>query len=277
MRSTEPGPGLSMALPPFEGAVRLLALLLGGIFLLQFALFFAADPADPTSWHEALTRFARLDPEAWRAGVPEVWQLFTYGLLHAVQDPLHLLGNLLILWFFGSMLQADMDPRRFALFWFACQVAGGLVFLLPAAFGFDSPSAIGASGAAYGVMAACATLHPDARVLLIIVPLRLRTLVLIVLGLTIFAALLDFKQGSSGVAHLVHLGGLAAGHGLVRSGAWRFDPWALLARRRAVAEIERGADDEARMDRLLEKIHREGIGSLTRSEKAFLERMSSRR
>jgi hypothetical protein len=50
-----------------------------------------------------------------------------------------------------------------------------------------------------------------------------------------------------------------------------------VARRRAVAEIERGADDEARMDRLLDKIHREGIGSLTRSEKAFLERMSSRR
>ena len=69
----------------------------------------------------------------------------------------------------------------------------------------------------------------------------------------------------------------ARSFGLVRTGAWRFDPWALVARRRAVAEIERGADDEARMDRLLDKIHREGIGSLTRSEKAFLERMSSRR
>jgi membrane associated rhomboid family serine protease len=266
-----------MALPPFEGAVRVLALVLGGVFLLQFALYIAADPADPASWHERVTRFARLDPEAWRAGAPEVWQLLTYGLLHAVQDPLHLLGNLLSLWFFGSMLQADMDPRRFALFWFACQLAGGLVFLLPAALGFDSPSAIGASGAAYGVMAACATLHPDARVLLIIVPLRLRTLVLIVLGLTVFSTLLDFKQGSSGVAHLVHLGGLAAGFGLVRSGAWRFDPWTMLARRRAVARIERGAADEERMDRLLEKIHREGIGALTRAEKAFLERMSSRR
>jgi hypothetical protein len=51
----------------------------------------------------------------------------------------------------------------------------------------------------------------------------------------------------------------------------------MLARRRAVARIERGAADEERMDRLLEKIHREGIGALTRAEKAFLERMSSRR
>ena len=44
-----------------------------------------------------------------------------------------------------------------------------------------------------------------------------------------------------------------------------------------MASLERGADDEARMDRLLDKIHREGIGSLTRAEKAFLERMSARR
>lgn len=277
MRSETPHTGVSFSLPPFEGAVRTLALLLGGAWLLFFALFLARDAADPGSWYELVKRFGQLDPAAWKQGAPEVWQLATYGFLHAVRDPMHLVGNLLMLWFFGAMLQQETGSKRFLLAWAVFQVAGGLVYLAPAAFGMDTPPAIGASGAAYGVMAACATLHPDARVLLIVFPVRLRTMALGIVALTVVAALLDFKEGSSGVAHLIHLGGLAAGFLWIRTGLWRRDPWAALERRRAVASIERGADDEARMDRLLDKIHREGIGSLTRSEKAFLERMSSRR
>ncbi len=269
--------GVSFSLPPFTGAVRTLALVLGAVFLLQFVLYLLPSSSSEDSLYQLLMRWGRLDPQAWLQGIPEVWQLLTYGFLHGVRDPMHIVGNVLMLWFFGAMLQAEVGPKRFALAWFAFQVAGGLVFLVPVAFGLESPAAIGASGAAYGVMAACATLHPDTRVLLIVFPLRLQTMALGIVGLTVFAALLDFKEGASGVAHLVHLGGLAAGYVWVRSGLWRADPWAALARKRAVASLERGADDEARMDRLLEKIHREGIGSLTRAEKAFLERMSARR
>lgn len=268
---------MSLALPPFEGAVRALALVLGAAWLVFFALFLARDAGDPDSLYEVVKRFGQLDPAAWAQGVPEVWQLATYGFLHAARDPMHLVGNLLMLWFFGSMLQQETGSKRFVLAWAVFQLAGGLVYLVPAAFGHATPPAIGASGAAYGVMAACATLHPDARVLLIVFPVRLRHLALGIVVLTVLAALLDFKEGASGVAHLVHLGGLAAGYLWIRTGLWRRDPWAALERRRAVASIERGADDEARMDRLLDKIHREGIGSLTRAEKAFLERMSSRR
>ncbi len=42
-------------------------------------------------------------------------------------------------------------------------------------------------------------------------------------------------------------------------------------------QVAREADDEVRMDRLLEKIHREGMASLSRAEKDFLKRMSSKR
>jgi membrane associated rhomboid family serine protease len=131
-------------------------------------------------------------------GIPEVWQLLTYGFLHAVRDPMHIVGNVLMLWFFGSMLQAEVGPKRFVLAWFGFQLAGGLVFLVPVAFGLESPAAIGASGAAYGVMAACATLHPDTRVLLIVFPLRLQTMALGIVALTVFAALLDFKEARAG-------------------------------------------------------------------------------
>ena len=55
------------------------------------------------------------------------------------------------------------------------------------------------------------------------------------------------------------------------------DPVAALARSRAAREVERRQGDEARMDQILEKINREGMSSLTRGEKEFLKRVSSRR
>ena len=56
----------------------------------------------------------------------------------------------------------------------------------------------------------------------------------------------------------------------------RAEPLARLRARKALARGERRQGDEERMDELLEQIHREGIGSLTRSERSFLERVSSR-
>jgi len=41
--------------------------------------------------------------------------------------------------------------------------------------------------------------------------------------------------------------------------------------------VENAAEDERRMDQLLEKIHREGMASLSKGEREFLKRVSSRR
>ena len=41
--------------------------------------------------------------------------------------------------------------------------------------------------------------------------------------------------------------------------------------------MERELSDEARMDQLMAKISREGIGSLTRGERAFMKRQSERK
>jgi hypothetical protein len=55
------------------------------------------------------------------------------------------------------------------------------------------------------------------------------------------------------------------------------DPIAELESRREARAVASREDDERRLDALLERIHREGIGSLSARERDFLKRMSARR
>ena len=54
------------------------------------------------------------------------------------------------------------------------------------------------------------------------------------------------------------------------------DPLAILAARKAIKVEEQRKGDEELVDRLLEKISQEGLGSLSEKEKAALKRASQR-
>lgn len=266
------------AFPRLTRAVKNLLIANAVCFLVFFALWYLSSPGEDAPFTKTLHALG-LYPLAWRSEFPlvPVWQFVTYGFLHSVTDLGHLLGNMLMLYFFGGMLEERIGSRRFLITYFAAQFAGAVFFLAPLVFGVTSGPAIGASGAVYGVMIAVATLYPRQIAYLLFFPVQLRWLAVGVLGLTVFGALVDMKQGGGTTAHLVHLGGIAYGFLAVRLGLIEKDPIEIFERKRAVAEVARAADDEVRMDHLLEKIHREGMNSLTRPEKEFLKRMSSRR
>jgi membrane associated rhomboid family serine protease len=265
------------AFPRITKVVRRLLVANVAIFLAFFVLWLASS--DGGGLYATMRDILGLAPERWKLWSPwfPIWQLLTYGFLHSVVDFGHVLFNMLALYFFGTMLEERLGSRRFLLTYLAAQVAGGVLFLLPAAFGHLSGPVVGASGAVLGVTVAVATLYPRQIVFFIVFPIPLMWLAVALVGLDFFGALVSFKQGSDGVAHLAHLGGAIYGFLAVKLGLIQKDPIELFERKRAVAEVERAADDEARMDKLLEKIHREGMGSLSRSEKDFLKRMSSRR
>lgn len=263
-----------LMLPRMTKVTRRLLIANAVIAVLCFLLWFA-DSAQS----ERVVHVLGLDPALWTDWAPyvPVWQLLTYGFLHAVTQIWHLIGNMLGLYFFGTMLEERLGGRRFFLTYLAAQVAGGIAYLIPVLLGHPSGPVIGASGAMYGILVAVATLYPRQRVLLVVVPIQLMWLALIVVGIGVYSFLVSLKAGSDGTAHIVHLGGAAYGFAAVKFGLIDKDPIEILERKRAVREVQREADDEVRMDRLLEKIHQEGMASLSRSEKEFLKRMSARR
>jgi hypothetical protein len=126
------------------------------------------------------------------------------------------------------------------------------------------------------VVVAMAVLRPDLPVIFILFPMKLRTLALIMVGLQVFTLVKEMKGASSGIAVLVHLAGAGFGLAAVKLGWIWYDPFAALHARRERRQVEDLRDDTARLDQLLQQIHERGIGSLSKSEREFLKRMSSR-
>ncbi|MBK7876568.1 MAG: rhomboid family intramembrane serine protease [Planctomycetes bacterium] len=273
---------VQFGLPRLTPAVKALMLVNVGLFLVSFLVYFFGRVAEQGDLWGRVFGHLFLDPQDWRAffaGLP-VWQVVTYGFLHGVTDLGHIIGNMLMLYFFGTMLEGLVGTRRFLLTYFAAMVVGAVVFLVPAlVFGgvFDRP-ALGASGACLGVMIAMAMLRPMSRVIVFVFPMTLRTLALILIAFDVFGLLVTIaERASDGTAHLVHLGGVLYAFVAVKSGLISLDPVEYIERRRAVKEVEQAASDEVRMDQLLEKIHREGMSSLSKGEKDFLKRVSAKR
>lgn len=271
-------------MPRMTRAVRMLLLANVAVFAVSFLTWFFGKMTGTGAW-AIVAEHLVLQPDDWRHfffGLP-VWQLVTSGFLHDVETPMHILMNMLVLYFFGTMLESLVGTLRFTLTYFAAMFTGALLFLgvgivAGAVTGHPQTPALGASGACLGILVAMAMLRPHAPIVFIVVPMTLRTLALIFVGFDIFGLLVEIAtKASDGTAHVIHLGGALYGFVAVKSGLiWR-DPVEAVERRRAVKEVERAASDEQRMDEILAKIHREGMSALTKGEREFLKRVSARR
>jgi membrane associated rhomboid family serine protease len=145
-----------------------------------------------------------------------IWQIFSYAFLHA--GPWHIMMNALILYMLGTELESRWGSRRF-LKYFAVSGVGGallqtLIWLLslvafPSQTGLLSHPIVGASGALYGLFMAFALLYGNTQVLVFfLVPMKVKHFVALLAAIDIISAVF---YSSSGVAHLVHLGGLGTG------------------------------------------------------------------
>jgi membrane associated rhomboid family serine protease len=226
---------------------------------------------------ERVLHWLSLSLHEWRELAPFVplWQLVTFGFVHSPDSPMHLFGNLLALYFFGTWLEGLVGSRRFVWLYGLGLVVPALVrvvsYLL---FGGGAPTIVlGASGAVMMVVVAMATLRPQATVILLFFPLKLWILA----AFLVFLDLFGLVRGAGGTDSVVHLSGAALGFALAKFGWLWFDPveaWRERSQAQRATEVQ---DDERKLDELLERIHREGIGSLSSRERAFLKRMSSRR
>lgn len=226
----------------------------------QFLLLRAGDLTEPWNWYRFLT----------------------YGFAH--KDIMHFLFNMISLYFLGQAVEARYGRWEFLRFYLATIVLSGLVFallrLIP-----DLPRrpVVGASGAVVGVSMLYVYNYPQATIMFAgIVPLKAWVFgILMVVG--------NMVGTSNYVAYDVHLAGIAFAtayyYGNLNlsfmenmservSGAFKRKP--KLRVHREEEEPSAPSRDEVEADRLLEKIHREGQGSLTAKEQKFLENYSRR-
>lgn len=216
-----------------------------------------------------------------------LWQPITYMFVHG--GVLHILMNMLGLFFFGPETERVLGSRKFLALYLACGVLGGLGWLLLAG---GKEVCIGASGAVFGVLGAFVGLHPKRPITLLVffvlpVTLPARTMA-IGLGLINLFMMLS---GEGGVAYAAHLAGGLAGYLYIMLWVGRgfsmrsFSPktlfnnllWKWHRRKFKVMNLKNPAEfrsesapDEPELNRILEKISRRGMASLTPDELAAL-------
>jgi membrane associated rhomboid family serine protease len=80
----------------------------------------------------------------------EYWRLLTGGFLHDPGNPLHILFNMYVLYWLGTMLEPVLGHLRFVALYLASLLAGsfGAIVAEP------NQATVGASGAVFGLMAA---------------------------------------------------------------------------------------------------------------------------
>jgi membrane associated rhomboid family serine protease len=144
--------------------------------------------------------------------------------------------------------------------WLLCGVAGGLLQLMPP---FRAPT-VGASGAVLGVLTAFAVFYPDARMLLFFfIPVSARVVVIFYAVLSLMSAA---SSSGDGIAHMAHLGGIAAGYFMLRGvpfvGRFRRD-WGVHRDAQRRREREELRD---KLDEVLDKMNRVGEDGLTQDD-----------
>ena len=263
------------------------------LIIINVAIFFAdmfSPPTGPNGSGESrwLSDFLALKGDMlrhpWNA-----WQLLTAGFAHAPMSSsrgiMHIFGNMLGLFVFGSSLEQRYGSKEFLRLYLSLIVGANLVWAI-VQLGSERPAQLyGASGAIAGLVVLYALLFPNRKLMIIPIPVPIPAWIIGILfvGGDLWGAL---NNRGSGVAYVVHLAGAAFGFLYYKSGIRLSDyfpdsfsmpkvgkPRLRIHRptqNRNRAQLDRQADE------ILEKVHKYGADSITDQERKILDDYSRR-
>jgi membrane associated rhomboid family serine protease len=268
----------------------LCATIAGAVMQFTFGRF--ADGANPFEQLMALSPFGLAHGR--------IWTLVSYVLLH--DGLLHLLFNLLGLYFIGREVAPLLGFSRFLQFYGLAALLGAGAWL--GVHAFTGGNVMGASACIAAMFIFFACVYPEREItflLFLVLPVTLRPKVMAwaFLGFDLLGFAFSELPGSkfdTNVAHSAHLGGMLAGflyyrfvyarHGSDHASeapSFELPDW--LKRRRpesSAGPVARkpespasgkpsASDLRAEVDRILDKINSQGFGALTEQEKRILD------
>ena len=142
------------------------------------------------------------------------WQLLTHMFMHG--GVAHIAFNMFALYSFGVMLESIWGGKKFLFFYLSCGLGAGLAQNFVNYYTHDIfSSAVGASGAIYGLLTAFAFMFPDAQLGIMFIPIPVKAKYFVP-GLLTIDLILGFKGssifgGGTGIAHFAHIGGALVG------------------------------------------------------------------
>lgn len=218
---------------------------------------YASFPSSPDLW---LTRF---------------YTLITYQFTHI--DFLHILFNMVWLFWMGKLFLDFMKPRQFHFVYIGGGILGAVFFalivhLIPQFSSLKGAPLIGASASVMAIFAAIATLIPNYSLnLMFIGPVKIKYLLAVYIFLDILAA-----QGFDG-GSIAHLGGALFGFAYVKLFQSGTDLTTIFKRKPKLKVVKNQQPrksttivNQQEIDAILDKISKSGYDKLSRDEKETL-------
>jgi membrane associated rhomboid family serine protease len=156
-------------------------------------------------WNEKVFDLGMLRP--YRMFRKQTWyEVITSGFLHAGIS--HLLVNMFVLYFFGTVMEQVLGPTHFIALYFSALVFSSLPSLI---MHKDNPeyATIGASGAVEAVLFSYIFVFPTEKLILILLPIPIPAWIF---GLLFLAySIYEGRRGKGNVNHGAHIAGAAWG------------------------------------------------------------------
>ncbi len=229
------------------------------------------------------------------------WSLITYMFTH--EGFMHILGNMLLFYFFGRYLDRFLGARKLLSTYILGGIAGWVLYavgynFIPMFLEKGHGPMWGASAAVMATVVGAATYSPNMKINIFAFKIEFKYLAAIMV-------IIDFVSLKSGVnagGHLGHLGGAIYGFVMVRqlqkgrninrwmenlidriSNFGRKKPKMKVVYNKSKAAVQSDEDynytkaqAQQKIDKILDKISHGGYDSLTKAEKAFLNKYSAK-
>ena len=219
------------------------------------------------------------------------WAIVSYGFLHA--DFLHLISNLIVLYFIGNLFIQYFTQKQFQTFYFLGIIFGGLLFILSynyfPLFSNNQGQLIGASAGVSAIFAGIATYMPNYK-------LKLRFIGFVKLwylaGIWIVLNFMGLNGGNAG-GNFAHLGGALFGYLYTKQATTKSAGilnWLTLRFQKKEKPLKTAyrsttkkkktppntGPNQKQIDAILDKISKSGYDTLSKAEKDFLFKQGKR-
>lgn len=237
-------------------------------------------------------------PARFSEFITRPWTLLTYMFMHDLSGILHILFNMLIMYWFGRLFVEYLGSDKLVAVYLLGGIAGGVLYLLAyntVPFFISQSEAyrigmVGASASVNAIVVATATLLPNYTFFLLFIgPVRIKYIAAVFVFLSFLGSV-----GNNAGGNIAHLGGALMGfvymkqlHSGINWGGWitvtlewfkdlfKEKPRVKVSYRKERASPAKSAPPEKgytqeEIDRILDKISEGGYESLTKDEKEKL-------
>jgi len=288
---------------PNNGLVRLIILNVAVFVLFNIVWFISTVTGDPSIFEFVQDNLA-IPPDLGKF-VFKPWTLFTYFFTH--QDFFHILFNMLIMYWFGLIVQEFLGSKKLVSLYILGGIAGGLAYLIlfnTIPFFMNQGGGIGmigASASVYAIVAGAATFMPEYRMNLIFLgPVKIKYIA----AVYIFLSFIGTAGGNAG-GNVAHLGGALIGMAFIfrlkKGDDWSQPVYTVLdffgglfkskpnikvsynkqnsaPKKKSTKQKGNSSEpDEAVIDAILDKISESGYEKLTAEEKQILFKASQKK